>query len=132
MNKDTLLAPRGELSLCLPADASSTNVFGDVFGGWVSSRVVMAAELCAASVAKGRVATVSAGAMEFMSPVTVGTVLSFYTRVEEMGRSSLRVGVEVWGANPDGSEVRKVTETECVQVAIDGHGHIRSILFGEE
>ena len=69
--------------------------------------------------------------MEFMSPVLVGSVLSFYTQVLEMGRSSIRVRVEVWGRCPDGSELRKVTEAECVQVAIDGHGHIRAINFGQ-
>lgn len=129
--EDSVLEPQGELSLCLPADASSTNVFGDVFGGWVASRVVMAAELRAALEAKGRVATVSSGAMEFISPVTVGSVLSFYTSILEKGHSSLRINVEVWACNPDGSDSRKVTETECVQVAIDGHGHIRALSFGE-
>jgi acyl-CoA thioesterase YciA len=45
----------------------------------------------------------------------------------ERGNSSLRIQVEVWGRCPDGSELRKVTSTECVQVAIDRQGHIRSL-----
>jgi len=129
-NEAPALEPDGRLSLTLPADAQGTNMFGDVFGGWVSSQIVLAAEVRAAEETAGRVATVSIGAMEFMSPVTQGTVLSFYTQVLEMGRSSIRICVEVWGRCPDGTDVRKVTESECVQVAIDGHGHIRSISFG--
>ncbi|MGB0732154.1 MAG: acyl-CoA thioesterase [Pontibacterium sp.] len=129
-NETPGLEPDGRLSLTLPADAQGTNMFGDVYGGWVSSQIVLAAELRAAEETVGRVATVSIGAMEFMSPVTQGTVLSFYTQVLEMGRSSIRVRVEVWGRCPDGTDVRKVTEAECVQVAIDGHGHIRAINFG--
>lgn len=129
-NEDQILSPEGQLTLTLPADPQATNMFGDVYGGWVSSQIVLAAEIKAAEVTSGRVATVSVGSMEFMSPVLVGTVLSFYTRVLESGRSSLRIRVEVWGRCPDGSDVRKVTEAECVQVAIDGHGHIRAIDFG--
>jgi acyl-CoA hydrolase len=47
------------------------------------------------------------------------------SKVNELGNSSARIGVEVWGRCPDGREPRKVTETECVQVAIDQDGHIR-------
>ena len=81
--------------------------------------------------AKGRVATISVGAMEFMSPVLEGTVLSYYTQLIEQGNSSMTIKVEVWGCCPDGSDVRKISETSCVQVAIDGHGHIRSLSFGQ-
>lgn len=130
MNDDQIISPEGELSLTLPADPQATNMFGDVYGGWVASQVVLAAEIKAAQVTCGRVATVSVGNMQFMSPVLVGTVLSFYTHVIELGRSSLRIRVEVWGRCPDGTDLRKVTESECVQVAIDGHGHIRAIDFG--
>lgn len=121
------LQPEGELSLLLPAGSDATNMFGDVFGGWVSAKMVQASEIYAAKLSKGRVSTVSIGQMAFMSPVREGTVMSFYTKLIESGRSSLRVSVEAWGCCPDGSELRKVTETECVQVAIDGHGHIRDI-----
>jgi acyl-CoA thioesterase YciA len=73
----------------------------------------------------GRVATVSIGTLDFMSPVLVGTILSFYTEILEMGRSSVKLRVEVWGRCPDGRALRKVTETECVMVAIDEDGRIR-------
>lgn len=126
-DEDSVLMPEGELSLLLPAGADATNMFGDVYGGWVSAKMVQAAELYAARLSSGRVSTVSIGQMAFMSPVMEGTVMSFYTRLLESGRSSLRIKVEAWGCCPDGSEVRKVTEAECVQVAIDGHGHIRDL-----
>jgi acyl-CoA thioesterase YciA len=119
--------PDGELSLKLPASSQATNMFGDVYGGWVVARAVEAAEIRAAKIAEGRIATVSVGSMDFLSPVLVGTILSFYTRVIELGNSSVRIVVEVWGRCPDGRELRKVTETECVQVAIDQHGHIRPL-----
>jgi len=128
---EKLLKPEGELSLRCPATASASNMFGDIYGGWVASQAVLAAEVRAAEEAEGRVATVSIGAMSFMAPVMEGTILSFYTRVLEQGTSSIRIKVEVWGCCPDGRDLRKVSETECVQVAIDGHGHIRALDFGQ-
>ena len=119
--------PDGELSLKLPASSQATNMFGDVYGGWVAARAVEAAEIRAAKIAEGRIATVSVGSMDFLSPVLVGTILSFYTQVVELGNSSARISVQVWGRCPDGLAPRKVTEFECVQVAIDQQGHIRPL-----
>ncbi|WP_261842855.1 acyl-CoA thioesterase [Aliamphritea ceti] len=130
--EDQVLKPEGELSLRCPADATATNMFGDIYGGWVASKAVLASEIRAAEAAEGRMATVSIGAMSFMAPVLQGTVLGFYTQVLEQGTSSLRIKVEVWGVSPDTREMRKVSETECVQVAIDGHGHIRALDFGRQ
>lgn len=130
-SEDQLLMPDGELSLQLPAGADAVNMFGDVYGGWVASQLVLASEIRAGQEARGRVATVSVGRMGFMSPVLRGTVLSFHTRIIERGHSSLRIQVEVWGRCPDGNELRKVTGAECVQVAIDPHGRIRRLPLPE-
>ncbi len=130
-NSEQSLTPKGELSLMLPADSQAKNMFGDVFSGWVASRAVLAAEIRSGTIARGRVATISVGSMEFMSPVLEGTILSYYTELVEQGNSSMTIKVEVWGNCPDGSDMRKISETSCVQVAIDGHGHIRSLSFGQ-
>ena len=124
---DELLVPDGVLTLQLPATSRDTNIFGDVYGGWLSAQMVLAAETRAAQVARGRIATVSIGAMEFVSPVLVGTLLSFYTDVVETGNSSIRIRVDAWGQCPDGEGFRKISETETVQVAINPDGHIRSL-----
>ncbi|MBV0933241.1 acyl-CoA thioesterase [Marinobacterium weihaiense] len=127
IHDDQPLSPEGMLSLQLPAGPDAVNMFGDVYGGWVASQLVLASEIRAGQEARGRVATVSVGRMGFMSPVLAGTLLSFYTRVLERGHSSLRIQVEVWGRCPDGLEWRKVTRAECVQVAIDQQGRIRAL-----
>ncbi len=130
-NSEQSLSPKGDLSLMLPADSQAKNMFGDIFSGWVASKAVLAAEIHSGKVASGRVATISVGSMEFMSPVLEGTILSYYTALIEQGNSSMTIKVEVWGNCPDGSDLRKISETSCVQVAIDGHGHIRSLSFGQ-
>ncbi|WP_207060702.1 acyl-CoA thioesterase [Motiliproteus sp. SC1-56] len=127
MGHDETLAPEGELTLQLPATARDTNTFGDIYGGWLAAQITTAAEIRAARRAQGRIATVSIGAMDFVSPVLIGTLLSFYTRIIETGSSSMRICVEVWGQCPDGSGARKITEAELVQVAIDPEGRIRPL-----
>lgn len=124
---DSLLTPEGTLTLQLAATRHDTNIFGDIYGGWLSAQVVTAAEIRAAQIASGRIATVSIGAIEFMSPILVGTLLSFYTRVKETGNSSISIQIEVWGRCSDGSTFRKITEAETVQVALDSNGRIRQI-----
>lgn len=124
---DGVIVPEGEVSLYLPAGPDAVNMFGDVYGGWVSSQLVLASEIRAGQEAQGRVATVSVGRMTFLSPVLQGTLLSFYTQVLERGQSSLRIRVECWGQCPDGRELRKVTVAECVQVAINAEGRIRRL-----
>lgn len=124
---DHTLSPEGELMLQLPACSEATNMFGDIYSGWVAANIVKASEIYAARLSQGRVSTVSIGEMTFMSPVRVGAVISFYTSLVEKGNSSVRINIEVWSSSPDGLEQRKVTDAECVQVAIDGHGHIRML-----
>ncbi len=124
---DTGPTPEGLLTLQLPATHSDTNIFGDVYGGWLSAQIVTAAETRAAQVARGRISTVSIGAIDFISPVRVGTLLSFHTQIKETGHSSITIQVEVWGLCSDGSGMRKITETDTVQVAIDSHGRIRQL-----
>ncbi|RDE18352.1 acyl-CoA thioesterase [Motiliproteus coralliicola] len=125
--QDNLPAPDGELTLQLPASQEGRNIFGDIYGGWLSAQIVTAAETRAAQIASGRVATVSIGAIELMSPVLVGTLLSFHTRIVDTGHSSIRIQVEVWGRCHDGHGLRKITEAETVQVALDQQGRIRRL-----
>lgn len=127
LENETNLAPEGELSLQLPAGSEGENLFGDIYGGWVAAKAVTAAEIFAARIAGGRLATVSIGSMAFMSPVSHGTVLSFYCQQQERGNSSLQIKTEIWGAAAGSRELHKVTEVETVQVAIDPQGNIRSL-----
>ncbi|MFB9888048.1 acyl-CoA thioesterase [Balneatrix alpica] len=120
-------SPEGELSLQFPALPSDTNGFGDIYGGWLVAKMDLAASIHAGKLAHSRIATVSISQVDFMSPVLVGTLLSFYTRVVETGNSSMKIVAEVWAQCPDGSEFRKITEGLFVLVAIDENGRIRPL-----
>ena len=121
--------PQGELTLKVLADNQSTNYTGDVFAGWVAMNVDQAGEIQARKVAKGRVVTVSIGAMSFMRPVQIGDIIGLYSRVTEVGKTSIRVIVEAWIENDNGDSVsqKKLTETSMVFVAVDGSGSTQRI-----
>jgi acyl-CoA thioesterase YciA len=119
--------PQGDLALQITALPRETNGFGDIFGGWLVSQMDLAGTAMASRVAGGRVATVAIDRMAFLVPVAVGAQLSFYTQTLEIGRSSIKMMVEVWSDDPLSSEWRKVTEAVFVFVAIDGSGRTRSV-----
>jgi acyl-CoA thioesterase YciA len=109
----------------LPADANGT---GDIFGGWIMAQVDLAGAVLPARIAKGRIATVAVNQFVFKQPVSMGDLLSFYVRVERIGRTSVTVNVEVFAErNPADLRVVKVTEANLTYVAIDRQGRPRPI-----
>ena len=109
----------------LPAD---TNSNGDIFGGWLMAQVDMAGAVLPARIAKGRIATVAVNEFLFKQTVSVGDLLSFYARVERIGKTSVTVHVEVYAErNPANLEFVKVTEANLTYVAIDANGRPRPI-----
>lgn len=124
---DSTPVPQGELALQVVAMPRDTNATGDIYGGWLLSQMDMAGAVTATEVAGGRVATVAVDGMAFMTPVHVGAVVSCYCDVLEIGRSSVRIVVEVWINSKHDGEPIKVTEGEFVFVAIDEKGRTRAI-----
>ena len=57
----------------------------------------------------------------------MGAVVSCYTDILEVGRSSIRIMVEVWINSRHDGEPIKVTEGEFVFVAIDENGRTRTV-----
>ncbi len=109
----------------MPADANGN---GDIFGGWIMAQVDIAGAVLPARIAKGRIATVAVNEFVFKQPVSIGDLLSFYARVERIGKTSVTVKVEVYAErNPANLEVVKVTEATLTYVAIDLEGQRRLI-----
>jgi len=119
--------PLGDLAMQITALPRETNGFGNIYGGWLVSQMDLAGTATASKVAGGRVATVSIDRMTFLVPVAVGSQLSFYTHLLQVGRSSIQMLVEVWSDDPLSNEWRKVTEAVFVFVAIDGSGRTRPV-----
>ena len=112
----------------MPADANGN---GDIFGGWIMAQVDLAGAVLPARIAKGRIATVAVNEFVFKQPVSMGDLLSFYAKVERIGRTSVTVNVEVYAErNPADLHVVKVTEANLTYVAIDHEGKPRPIPRG--
>jgi acyl-CoA thioesterase YciA len=109
----------------MPADC---NANGDIFGGWVMAQVDLAGSVLPARHTQGRMATVAVNEFIFKQPVRVGDILSFFSEVTRIGRTSVTVKVEVFAERfkNQGSYI-KVTEASVTYVAIDDQGRPREI-----
>jgi acyl-CoA thioesterase YciA len=109
----------------MPADANGN---GDIFGGWIMAQVDIAGAVLPARIAKGRIVTVAVNEFIFKQPVSISDLLSFYAKVERIGKTSVTVNVEVYAErNPANLQVVKVTEANLTYVAIDKDGKPRLI-----
>ena len=119
--------PRGELTVRTSAMPGDTNANGDIFGGWVMSRMDQAGGIAGVERARGRVVTITVEAMKFIRPVRVGDVLEVYTVVESIGRTSMKIHVEAWARRFQTQIHEKVTDANFTFVAIDDNGKPRPI-----
>lgn len=109
----------------LPRD---TNARGTIFGGVILSHIDLAAAIAAHRYAARNFVTKAMHEVEFIAPVFVGDVVSFYTEVVREGKTSLIVQVEVEAERfrEPGKRV-KVTQAEVVFVSVDDGGRPVSI-----
>jgi len=119
--------PKGELTVSVVAMPGDTNANGDIFGGWVLSQMDAAGGVAAVERARGRVVTIKVDSMTFIRPVRVGDVLSVYTQVESIGRTSMKIHIEAWAKRFLLHEREKVTDATFTFVAIDENGRPRPI-----
>ena len=107
-----------------PADI---NANGHIFGGWVLSQMDIAAGIVASREADGPVATVAIEAMEFIAPILLHDLISVYAWVERIGRTSIRIRIDVVASRARGKEVVKVTEGLFTFVALDENNRPRPV-----
>lgn len=103
--------------IMMPRD---TNAVGTIFGGVILSEVDLAAAIEASKHHSGRVVTVSMDKIDFKAPVHVGDLVSFHTKTDRVGRTSVTVRVDVWAQRRfGGSQMTYVTEALVTMVAVD-------------
>lgn len=122
--------PQGNLLLRTLAMPSDTNANGDIFGGWIMSQMDIGGAILAKEIALGRVVTVAVDSMTFIRPISVGDVVCCYGRCLNVGRSSIKIQVEVWVkrvANEPIGERYCVTQAVFTFVAVDKQGKPRAI-----
>ncbi len=121
---------KGVLLLRTLAMPSNTNANGDIFGGWIMSKMDIGGAILAKEIAHGRVVTVAVNSMTFIKPIAVGDVVCCYGECVKIGRSSIQIKIEVWvkkvASEPIG-ERYCVTEAVFTFVAVDAQGKPRAI-----
>ena len=107
-----------------PADI---NANGHIFGGWVLSQMDIAAGIVASRRANGPVATIAIDRMAFLAPIHLRDLISVYAQVESVGRTSMKVKIEVIASRDRGATDVKVTEGLFTFVAIDDQARPRPV-----
>lgn len=110
----------------MPNDA---NAAGDIFGGWLMSQIDIAGAIEAKVRAKGPVATISVKELVFDKPLFVYDLVSFYTDITRVGKTSIEVSVEVFARRMREGEFQtiKVAWATFVYVAISKPGVKRQV-----
>ena len=102
-----------------------TNAFGTIFGGVILSYIDLAGTIEAQRHYSLRFVTKAMREVAFVSPVFLGDLVTFLTRVVQVGRTSVTVDIEVeaerLGSHGNRQTV-KVTQAQVVYVAVDAEG----------
>lgn len=85
----------------MPNDA---NPFGSLFGGTVMALVDLAASIAAHGHASCPVVTASVDHMNFLYPVKIGKLVTCYSQVNRVYRTSMEVGLRVMVENMSAGE----------------------------
>ena len=97
-----------------------TNAHGTIFGGVILSFIDQAGAVEAKRHGAEFLVTVAMREVVFHEPVHVGDLVSLYTRLVRIGRTSITVSVEVFAQRGEGVGARvKVTEAEVTYVNLD-------------
>lgn len=97
-----------------------TNAHGTIFGGVILSYIDQAAAVEAKRQGAGFIVTVAMREVVFHEPVYVGDLVSFYTRLVKMGRTSLTIAVDVFAERETPAKDRvRVTQAEVTFVNLD-------------
>jgi len=112
------------VQLVLPGHA---NVRGTLYGGTMMNWITVAATMAAMRVARGPVVLGSMDDLDFVAPVGIGDLVTLRAQVEDVGRASLEVGVEVRSADPRQGVHRLTTASHLAMIAVDDAGRPRPV-----
>jgi acyl-CoA thioesterase YciA len=103
----------------MPRDA---NNYGSIFGGVILSYIDQAGYIEARKHGTHRWVTASLDRVDFKAPVHMGDVVSFLTRTEKAGTSSVKVQVHVEAERFATGDTVHVTHAHMTMVAVNAAG----------
>jgi acyl-CoA hydrolase len=108
-------------------ELSHGNTMGNVHGGEIMKLIDTAAGIAASRHAGGPTVTASLDQMSFLHPVHVGNVVFVHAAVNDVGRTSLEVGVRVEAEDLVSGDRTHTSSAYLVFVALDEHGRPRPV-----
>ena len=99
-----------------------TNHVGTLFGGYALGLMDHAGWVAATRCARRTMVTVASERVEFKVPVRAGQLVELVARVAEVGRTSVRVAVDMYAEDVATGERRLATSGSFVFVAIGDGG----------
>jgi len=99
-----------------------TNSNDQLFGGYALSLMDKLAFIVSSRYARLPMVTAASERIDFHSPVREGDLIEFVGRVMRVGRTSVRVGIEMFSENLESGERKLCTTGEFVMVAVDRDG----------
>jgi uncharacterized protein (TIGR00369 family) len=125
------LAPKppraSDVTLAQHMDLSRANIMGNVHGGEIMKLIDTAAGIAASRHAGGPVVTASLDQMSFLHPVRVGDVVQVRASVNDVGRTSIEVGVRVEAEEILSGRRTHTSSAYLVFVALDERGQPRPV-----
>ncbi len=103
------------------------NHYGNLYGGTAMAWMDEAAFVAATRYARCKVVTVHTDAIDFHQPVPQGSIVELVAWVTSVGRSSMRLEVEMWVESMGKEERILACRAGFVMVALDPEGRPRAI-----
>ncbi len=120
-------ASDGQVTLIQLMEITDANLAGLVHGGVIMKLVDTAAGLAAIKHAGGMCVTVSMDEMSFLAPVHVGDTVTVRASVNDVGTTSLEVGVRVESEDVRTGHRTHTSSAYLVFVALDDDGIPRAV-----
>jgi acyl-CoA hydrolase len=98
---------------------NTTNHYDTLFGGTAMQLMDEVAFITATRFSRQRMVTVSSDRIDFTKPIPAGTIVELIGRVSQLGRTSLKVQVEIYIEEMYSMTREKAVKGEFTFVAID-------------
>jgi acyl-CoA hydrolase len=112
-----------EARICKVIFPGETNHYGTMFGGRLLELADEAAFIAATRFARRSVVTASVERTDFIAPIRQGDIVEFVARVVSVGRTSLRVRVDISREHPFVGETTLAATSYFNMVAKDADGN---------
>jgi acyl-CoA hydrolase len=126
-SSSTKTVAESQTTLVQLMEITHANIAGIVHGGEVMKLVDTAAGIAAVKHSGGMAVTVSIDEMSFLTPVHVGDLVTVTASVNDVGTTSLEVGVRVDVEDVISGERRHTSSAYLVFVALDDEGKPRPV-----